>query len=915
MRTQNSAAAVDPESLRLAECERGVPWKKWGPYLSERQWGTVREDYSENGDCWNYLPHDQARSRAYRWGEDGLLGICDDECRICFAVALWNEKDPLLKERLFGLTGPEGNHGEDVKEHYFYLDSTPTHSYMKALYKYPQAEFPYARLVEENRRRSRSEAEFELSDTGVFDESRYFDVQVEYAKAAVNDILVRVTVANRGPDAARIHVLPTVWFRNTWSWGGGATPPQLRAGTPGEIVATATGLGDGRMAAAPGPDGRLPELLFTNNDTNKERLWGVANDSPFVKDAFHRGVVNGEATAVNPDRSGTKAAAWYTLDVPPGGSVTVRVRLSGDGATTNTPFATGPGGFDDVFAARVLEADQFYAAPPRSHGAMTADERNIARQAAAGLLWSKQFYHIDVRPWLAGDPGQPAPPQTRRSGRNADWDHLNNMDIISMPDKWEYPWYAAWDLAFQMIPFARLDPQFAKDQLVLFLREWYMHPNGQIPAYEFAFGDVNPPVHAWAVWRVYKMSGERGHRDRLFLARCFQKLLLNFNWWVNRKDPSGKNLFSGGFLGLDNIGVFDRSRPLPTGGHLEQADGTAWMAFYCGTMLSMALELAREDAAYEDMATKFFEHFIAITDAMNTLGGSGLWDEADGFYYDQIRTGAGSTPLRVRSLVGIVPLMAVEVLESDAIDKLPDFKRRMEWFLKNRTDLPWHASCSCGHGGTSGSHRLLAIPSRERLQRVVTCLMDEGEFLSPFGVRSVSKHHEAHPYVYRAGAEEFRVDYTPGESTTGLFGGNSNWRGPIWFPLNFLIIEALERYSHFYGDTLMVEFPKGSGRRVTLDKVADEIRARLSRLFLPDAAGRRPCHGGETRFASDRHWKDLVYFHEHFHGDSGRGLGATHQTGWTALVLQMLGCGQRPAEARQRRSASAPRRGAALAKS
>jgi hypothetical protein len=872
----------DLESRRLAECDAGQRnWKRWGPYLSERQWGTVREDYSSDGNCWSYFPHDHARSRTYRWGEDGLLGITDDQCRLCFALALWNGKDPILKERLFGLTGPEGNHGEDVKEHYFYLDSTPTHSYMKALYKYTQAEFPYARLVEEGRCRARHEPEFELSDTRAFDDARYFDVQAEYAKAAPEDILIRITVSNRGPDAALIHLLPTLWFRNTWSWGG--MRPEMRAGGPGRIVAEHSELGRFELVAdqdleSDGP----PRQLFTENVSNKERLWNVASESPFVKDAFHELIIQSNSAAVNPAQSGTKAALWYTLKIPARSQVQIRLRLRQVEGGSKEPFDA----FDRVFADRIREADAFYNAPPRSHARLTPAERAVARQAAAGLLWSKQFYHIDIRPWLAGDPGQPAPPAARTSGRNADWGHLNNQDIISMPDKWEYPWYAAWDLAFQMIPFARIDPQFAKDQLVLFLREWYMHPNGQIPAYEFAFGDVNPPVHAWAVWRIYKMTGERGRRDRLFLARCFQKLLLNFNWWVNRKDPDGKNLFSGGFLGLDNIGVFDRSRPLPTGGHLEQADGTAWMAFYCGTMLSIALELAREDAAYEDMATKFFEHFIAITDAMNALGGTGLWDETDGFYYDQIRMGSRSTPLRVRSLVGMIPLLAVEILEGETIDRLPDFKTRMEWFLKNRQDLPWHATCNCGHGGAAGSHRLLAIPSRERLTRVVSCLMDESEFLSPHGIRSLSKHHEKHPYVFRAGNDEFRVDYTPGESTTGLFGGNSNWRGPIWFPLNFLIIEALERYHHFYGDTLTVRGPGGAP--ISLQQAADEIRSRLARLFLPDKAGRRPCHGDEVRFASDPNWKDLLYFHEHFHGGTGRGLGATHQTGWTALIYNML---------------------------
>jgi hypothetical protein len=883
------------ERLRLKAADAGdAPWRRWGPYLGERQWGTVREDYSADGDCWSSFPHDHARSRAYRWGEDGLLGICDDDGVLNFAIALWNGRDPILKERLFGLTGPEGNHGEDVKEEYFYLDSTPTHSYMKALYKYPQAPFPYARLVEENRRRGRHEREFELGDTGVFDESRYFDVQVEYAKAAPEDILVRITVSNRGPDKATIHLLPTLWFRNTWSWDGRDDRPILRAGHEGSVHAHHRDLGQ-YVLTVDAPTGvGAPTLLFTENDSNAQRLWGTTNASPFVKDAFHARVIHGDESAVNPHRHGTKAGAWITAEVPAGGSIVVRARLC------RADLATKRVAIDDTMRQRVREADEYFRHD--GHDGMTEHERLVARQAAAGLLWSKQFYCYDVGPWLDGDPAQPRPPQSRRQGRNAAWRHLNNRDVISMPDKWEYPWYAAWDLAFQMIPMARLDPGFAKDQLLLMLREWYMHSSGQLPAYEFAFGDVNPPVHAWACWKVYTLTAERGERDRAFLARCFQKLLLNFTWWVNRKDPSGNNLFSGGFLGLDNIGCFDRSRPLPTGGHLEQADGTAWMAFYCGTMLSMALELARDDGngridtAYEDMATKFFEHFIAITDSINTLGGTGLWNEADGFYYDQIRMpgmGAGdghAVPLAVRSLVGVVPILAVEVIEDDVIDRLPDFKRRMNWFLQQRRDLPWFSTCSCGHaggGGTAGGRRLLAIPTRERLERVVRRLMDETEFLSPHGVRSVSRRHEADPFRLHIAGEEFRVEYVPGESTTGLFGGNSNWRGPVWFPLNYLLIEALERYHRFYGDSVRVPIP-GVGHG-TLADAAAEIRRRLVRLFLPDAAGHRPCHAGLERFAADPHWRDLVYFHEHFHPETGRGLGATHQTGWTALVLSLLG--------------------------
>ncbi len=882
--------APGAEAARLAAADAGkAAWRRWGPYLADRQWGTVREDYSENGDCWNSFTHDQARRRAYRWGEDGLLGICDDDGALCFGLALWNGKDPILKERLFGLTGPEGNHGEDVKEHYFHLDSTPTHSYMRALYKYPQAEFPYTQLVEENRRRGREQPECELGDTGVLDEGRLFDVHIEYAKAAPEDILIRIRIENGGSEAARIDVLPTLWFRNEWSWsessaGAARARPSLRLCSPGLAEAEHPTRGRYRFHWEAASDGTLAAPLFTENNSNRQALWGVPNETPFVKDGFHERVIHGRTTAVNPEHCGTKAAPWYRLHIPARGSVTLRLRLCADGSAPVDHAA-----FDAIFASRLAEADDFYAP---HHRTLATEERRVARQATAGLLWSKQFYYYDITPWLDGDPAPPGPPASRRSGRNSEWRHLNNRDIISMPDKWEYPWYAAWDLAFQMLPMAAVDPQFAKDQLVLFLREWYMHPNGQLPAYEFAFGDVNPPVHAWACWRVYKMTGERGHRDRTFLARCFQKLLLNFNWWVNRKDPGGRNLFSGGFLGLDNIGVFDRSQPLPTGGHLEQADGTAWMAFYCGTMLSMALELAAGDPAYEDMATKFFEHFVAITDSINTLGGTGLWDEQDGFYYDQIRTGEShehATPLRVRSLVGMVPLLAVEVLESGIVDRLPDFRRRMQWFLDHRKDLPWAPTCNCGHGGADGQHRLLAIPTRERLERVVSYLMDESEFLSPFGIRSVSRHHENHPFILHAGGQEHRVDYVPGESTSSLFGGNSNWRGPIWFPLNFLIVEALERYHHFYGDTLTVEVGAGTGRRATLSQCAAEIRRRLTRLFLPDDTGRRPCHGDDPRFAHDPRWRDLIYFYEHFHADTGRGLGASHQTGWTALVSLLLG--------------------------
>ena len=889
----HSTAPGDAESNRLAE-DRGriQNWKRWGPYLSERQWGTVREDYSQHGDCWSYLSHDQARSRAYRWGEDGLLGICDRQCRLCFGLALWNQRDPILKERLFGLTNPEGNHGEDVKEQYFYLDSTPTHSYMKALYKYPQCEFPYQRLIDENRRRSQNDPEFELLDAGAFDENRYFDVIAEYVKGdGPEDILIRITVANRGPDRAALHVLPTLWFRNTWSWGrkgeGHGERCSLRRHSKSSIFAEHESLGSYEFCINPLSGGIPPALLFTENETNSMKLFGSPNRTPFVKDAFHEYVVQGKSNAVNPKLTGTKAAAHFRIDLAAREQRVIQLRLRSLRHSHSEPFDAG---VERMFVQRLQEADAFYA--NRLGAGLTMQQGLVTRQAYAGLLWTKQFYHYVVEDWLKGDPAQPPPPPERGrpdSARNADWMHLHSRDIISVCDKWEYPWFAAWDLAFHMIPFAHLDAQFAKDQLLLVLREWYMHPNGQIPAYEFAFGDVNPPVHAWACWRVYKMTGPKGSRDRLFLARAFQKLMLNFTWWVNRKDPEGKHVFAGGFLGLDNIGVFDRSRPLPTGGHLAQADGTAWMAFYCGTMLAIALELANENPEYEDVASKFFEHFIAIADAINTLGGTGLWDEHDGFYYDQLHVDRQPVPLRVRSLVGLLPLIAVEILEEDVIGKLPGFRKRMQWFLNNRKDLARHiAYMETNDSDQAHARYLLAIPSRPRLERVLRFMLDEDEFLSPFGVRSLSKIHRQHPFIFEVDDQEFRIDYVPGESTTGLFGGNSNWRGPIWFPVNYLLIEALERYHHFYGDQFKVECPTGSGVTMTLAQVANVLRSRLVSPFMPDQHGRRPCHGDERRFANDPHWRNLVLFHEYFHAESGRGLGASHQTGWTALAATCL---------------------------
>jgi hypothetical protein len=883
---------LDAERRRLREDERRERnWKRWGPYLSERQWATVREDYSPDGSCWDYLPHDHARSRAYRWGEDGLCGITDRECRLCFSLALWNGVDPILKERLFGLTGPQGNHGEDVKEEYFYLDNTPTHSWMQALYKYPQAAFPYQRLVDESRARGFGDREFELADAGAFAEGRYFDVFVAYAKAAPDDVLVRITVHNRGPEPHALHVLPQLWFRNTWSWGrtGEGYWPRGRITRRGERALRAHGANlEPYVLELDAQDGgELAGALFTENETNHKRLSGAENAGPFVKDAFHERVVRLHERAVNPASEGSKAAFWCVLAVPAGGSAELRLRLRPEAGAGAPAF--GPE-FAEVLLARQREAAAFYA--PLVPAALDPHERRVQRQAYAGLLWNKQFYHLDVKAWLQGDPSQPV--VQRRCQRNTDWLHLYNRDVVSMPDKWEYPWYAAWDLAFHMLPMSRLDPAFAKQQLLLFLREWYMAPNGQLPAYEFHFSDVNPPVHAWAVWRVYKMTGARGARDRTFLARAFHKLLLNFTWWVNRKDVTGNHVFGGGFLGLDNIGVFDRGKPLPTGGTLEQADGTAWMACYCATMLAIALELASGDPAYEDVASKFFEHFVAITHAMNTLGGTGLWDGQDGFYYDQIQREGRAEKLRIRSLVGLIPLAAVGVLEEDLLERLPGFSRRMRWFLDNEPELAAqvtheaHADHPREGDGPAHRHVLLSLPTRPQLLRVLAYLLDEREILSPFGIRSLSAVHKDRPFVLRVGDQDHRVDYAPGEGTSNMFGGNSNWRGPIWFPVNWLLIEALERYGYFYGDSLLVEYPTGSGRRMNLQQVAVELTRRLVRLFVPGPAGRRPFAGDDRRFAEDPHWRDLVLFHEYFHGDTGRGCGASHQTGWTALVTRCL---------------------------
>ena len=864
------------EQWRLEEDRaKQKQWKRWGPYLSERAWGTVREDYSPYGTAWDDFPHDHARSRAYRWNEDGLLGISDRHQRICFALALWNGRDPILKERLFGLTGNEGNHGEDVKEYYFYLDSTPTHSYLKGLYKYPQAAFPYQQLVEENRRRGRHEREFELADTGVFADRRYFDVEVEYAKADCEDVLVRVTVANRGPADATIDVLPTIWFRNTWSWGGEAVRPSLAAIDDAvvEVREPKYGLRWLRCDGA-------PQLLFCENETNTARLFGVAGPA-YPKDAINDFIVHGRTDAVNPQGVGTKAAARYRLTIPAGSASTIRLRLSDS-------EMSGFADFDSVFAARMREADEFYATVIPA--TLSRDEQSVMRQSLAGVLWSKQYYHYVVRDWLTGDPAQPAPPLERERGRNREWKHLYNADVISMPDKWEYPWYAAWDLAFHCLPLALVDSQFAKEQLVLMLREWYMHPNGQLPAYEWAFGDVNPPVHAWAAWRVYKIEKKRsGVGDRAFLEKVFQKLLLNFTWWVNRKDTEGNNVFQGGFLGLDNIGVFDRSAALPTGGHLEQSDGTSWMAMYCLNMLAIAMELAGENPAYEDVASKFWEHFLYIANAMSNRGGDGvdLWDEEDGFFYDVLHLPSGDhVPLKVRSMVGLIPLFAVETLEPEVLDRLPGFQRRLEWFIDNRRDLTQRVACMRAAG--RGERRLLSVVDRDRLTRILQVTLDESEFLSPHGIRALSRRHLEKPYVLQVNGHEHRVTYEPGESTTGLFGGNSNWRGPVWFPLNFLLVEALQKFHHYYGDDLKVECPRGSGRMMNLSEAAAEISRRLTSIFLLDDEGTRPVFGRRSMFHRDPLWRDLVPFHEYFHGDTGEGIGASHQTGWTALVAKLL---------------------------
>jgi hypothetical protein len=856
----------------------GTPWKKWGPYLSERQWGTVREDYSDDGNAWNYFSHDQSRSRAYRWGEDGLGGISDDRQSLCFAVSLWNERDPILKERLFGLTNSEGNHGEDVKEYYFYLDSTPTHDYMKYLYKYPQREYPYRDLVETNGRRSRNDFEYELIDTGIFDDDRYFDVFVEYAKASPEDILIRITVQNRGPEVARLHLLPTLWFRNTWSWNGNASKPALREAN-GVIQTLHQDLSNYSLFCE-----GSPELLFTENETNSERLWGVQNHSPWVKDAFHQYVISGNTEAVNPSKTGTKAAAHYILDVPGGGSSVVRLRLSAE------PKANAFGkGFESTFAARLADADEFYnRITPES---LTEDERLVHRQALAGMLWTKQFYFFDVDLWLREHEAHPLVGTLKRKVRNAEWFHMFNGDVISMPDKWEYPWYAAWDLAFHTISLSLVDFDFAKEQLLLMLRSLYCHPNGQIPAYEWNFSDVNPPVHAWATLYLYKVERGLGREDIEFLERSFRGLMLNFNWWVNRKDPDGNNVFSGGFLGLDNIGVFDRSADLPTGGSLEQADGTAWMAFYCQNMLEIALILADHDPdEYEDYAFNFLQHFIWISYAMDRLGeyDDEMWDAADGFYYDVLRLPDGTgMRLKIRSMVGLLGLCASTVFAHDQIEKHPRLAELVKLFHERHPEVLAHvAPTAAGYIGYRG-RRLLSPLTKIRLERVLGYLLDENEFLSSYGIRSLSRYHQEHPFVFDLGGHQYNVSYLPAESNTGMFGGNSNWRGPIWMPVNTLIVRALLNLHAFYGDDFTVECPTGSGKRMTLYEVAREITRRLSSIFTRDETGRRAVYGGTKKFQEDPHWRDLVLFYEYFHGDNGAGLGASHQTGWTGCIAAL----------------------------
>ncbi len=885
------------EEKRLDQTRAGEKdWKRWGCYVSDRAWGTVREDYSADGSAWNYFPFDAARSRAFRWNEDGIAGISDDRQRICFGLGLWNERDDFLKERLFGLGGPEGNHGEDVKEYYFYLDSTPTHSYMKFLYKYPQTRFPYEQIKQENARRTKQDPEFELLDTGVFAEDKYFDVYVEYAKADENDICIKITACNRGSEAAPLRILPTVWFRNRWSWFDGREKPRVQNGGLSidglwAMRVSEEKLGEYWLYG----DGAQP-LLFTENETNNELLFRSRNNSPYVKDGINDYVVNGRKDAVNPEEFGTKASAHYILNISARSEETIYLRL------TDKPLHTAPRATrkkllthksflseaERIFVDRKSEADEFYSEV--IPGQLSEDAKSVMRQSLAGLLWSKQFYYYTIREWLNGDQTTPPPPAGRKDGRNSDWKNVYNSDVISMPDKWEYPWYAAWDLAFHCVALAIVDAEFAKDQLVLLLREWYMHPSGQIPAYEWKFDDVNPPVHAWAALRVFQIDKKRtGAGDRDFLEKIFHKLLLNFTWWVNRKDIEGNNVFEGGFLGLDNIGVFDRSAPIPMGGHVEQSDGTSWMAMYCLNMLAIAFELAKEDKVYEDVASKFFEHFVYISDAMNNIGNDNteLWNERDGFYYDVLHMPtARNFPLKVRSMVGLIPLFAVETIEEEWLTNLPSFKERMDWFIKNRPDLIDEVACMQTPGREN--RRILSLVNQERLRRVLHYMLSEAEFLSDYGIRALSRFHKHAPFFLDFSGTEYRVDYEPAESTTGLFGGNSNWRGPVWFPVNFLLIESLQKFDFYYGDDFKVEFPTGSERMLTLWEVSQELSMRLSNIFLRDDEGNRPVYGSIEKFQTDKHWRDHLLFFEYFHADNGTGLGASHQTGWTGLICKLL---------------------------
>ncbi len=888
MTQEEARLAADRESASHMLRAGNTHWKRWGPYLSERQWGTVREDYSPDGSAWDYFPHDHARSRAYRWGEDGIAGISDNHQRLCFAIALWNGEDPILKERIFGLTSSEGNHGEDVKEYYFYLDNTPTHSYMKCLYKYPQQAFPYAQLVEENQRRGYQDPELELLDTGIFEGDRYFDVFVEYAKNSPDDILIRISVTNRGPEEKTLHLLPTLWFRNTWSWGYTQEKPSLKQ-LPSDndfstIEATHSELGN-RWLYCQG----AAELLFTENETNLQRLFGVDNTSPYVKDGIHNHVTQDQKQAVNPHQVGTKASAHYILNIAAGETKSVQLRLcnTSPGQDGLVPFGSE---FATIFQTRQQEADEFYARIT-SPCSLTEDKQNVQRQAFAGMLWTKQFYYFVVEEWLKGDPAGPPPPPERQHSRNSEWLHLFNDDILSMPDKWEFPWYAIWDMAFHVIPLVMIDPDFAKRQLQRLTREWYMHPNGQLPAYEWAFSDGNPPLHAWAAWRIYKIEQKiYGRTDQQFLERVFQKLLFNFTWWVNRKDAEGRNIFQGGFLGMDNIGVFDRNVDLPTGGRLNQSDGTSWMGMYSLDMLTIALELAKDSPAYEDIASKFFEHFLYIADAMNGIGDAKmpLWDEADGFYYDALQFPSCNQQvlLKVRSMVGLIPLFAVQTLEPELLEQFPGFRQRTEWFIQNRSNLTQNIACMRKQG--MGERRLLAIVYPDKLRRILHKMLDEQEFLSPHGIRSVSKFHAEHPYVFEVRGQSYQVKYEPAESSSGLFGGNSNWRGPVWFQMNYLIIESLQKFYYYLGNDFKVECPTGSGKEMNLWEVAAELSQRLMGIFLQDESGRRPVSSGIEKFQADPDWRDLILFHEYYNGDNGAGLGASHQTGWAGLVAKLI---------------------------